>query len=50
MRKITQLQEMAKNAYVYFNYCSIHKCQYGAAVESQIGKLEIAGSILISAV
>jgi hypothetical protein len=43
MRKITQLQKNGKTKFMYFHYCSIHKCKCGAAVESQIGSPEIAG-------
>jgi hypothetical protein len=50
MRKITLLQKNGKNMYIFLNYYWSHKCECGAAVESQIGKLEIAGSIPTSAV
>ncbi len=50
MRKITQLQKNDKKFYIYFYYCLSNQCKCGAAVESQIGKLEIAGSILTCAV
>ncbi len=49
MRKITLIQKTGKK-YVYFiNYYHSRKCECGAAVESQTGKPEIAGSIPTSA-
>jgi hypothetical protein len=45
MRKITQLQKMAKNIYINLYYCFTVKCKCGAVVELQTGMLENAGSI-----